>query len=276
MKLQGKFVPARANSSFARSCTRARTSSDELGQDWLRWDIIWLGNPIHNIYYVSAMPERRLPASGKTPGAGSDKPPAKEWGVGRVAFFARIDAIRAEARPRMAVDGDLRSSQGTARHHLQRLLLACGAPCGRCPADPPADASRIIIGSEIGFARHPWRRRTHGRGSSLSRQSRGFIARSSDRGRIKLNMPDTALPEPSSTTRSKAGRLRTTLRAPQAMRLPPRARFTSSFRAKAALARRSSLPFWRSSIGKRQSALARNPGVRRIYRLCSYFQVFFD
>src|SRR5579863_7824068 len=42
------------------------------------------------------MPERRLPASGKAPDAGSDKPPTKEWGVGRVAFFARIDAIRAE------------------------------------------------------------------------------------------------------------------------------------------------------------------------------------
>ncbi len=37
-----------------------------------------------------------MPASREPPGAGSDKPPAKEWGVGRVAFFARIDAIRAE------------------------------------------------------------------------------------------------------------------------------------------------------------------------------------
>lgn len=42
------------------------------------------------------MPERRLPSSANTPGNGATRPAPKAWGVGRVAFFARIDAIRAE------------------------------------------------------------------------------------------------------------------------------------------------------------------------------------
>jgi hypothetical protein len=42
------------------------------------------------------MSERRLPTSSNLHRNGTVEPPPKAWGIGRVAFFARIDAIRAE------------------------------------------------------------------------------------------------------------------------------------------------------------------------------------
>src|SRR5579859_6645516 len=42
------------------------------------------------------MPDHRLPSIEKRPRNGAAEPRPKAWGVGRVAFFARIDAIRAE------------------------------------------------------------------------------------------------------------------------------------------------------------------------------------
>src|SRR5579863_1012390 len=42
------------------------------------------------------MSDRRLPASANAPQIDGTRAAAKSWGVGRVAFFARIDEIRAE------------------------------------------------------------------------------------------------------------------------------------------------------------------------------------
>ena len=46
------------------------------------------------MYY--AMPDHHLPSGGKSPRNRAMTRPPKAWGVGRVAFLARVDTIRAE------------------------------------------------------------------------------------------------------------------------------------------------------------------------------------
>jgi hypothetical protein len=83
----------------------------------------------NNLYYVYAMPGHRSPESAR--------PPPKAWGVGRVAFFARIDAIRtelAEGWPLTAVYARHKGALGIGYSGFCRLVALHAADARPLPS----------------------------------------------------------------------------------------------------------------------------------------------
>jgi Family of unknown function (DUF5338) len=102
----------------------------------MSWDIIGLGNSRHVLYYVYAMPKRRLPASEDASKRPDNKSPSKAWGVGRVAFLARIDAIKVE----LAQGWSLKAIY---QRHKDRLAVGYSSFC-KLVSRHAADARPVV------------------------------------------------------------------------------------------------------------------------------------
>jgi len=86
------------------------------------------------------MLDRRLPSADNGHRNRAANPPPKAWGIGRVAFFARIDTIRAELAqgwPLRAVYARHREALGIGYWGFCRLVARHAAD-----ARPVPDASR--------------------------------------------------------------------------------------------------------------------------------------
>ena len=83
------------------------------------------------------MPDRRLPSAGKSlRNRGASHPP-KAWGVGRVAFLARIDTIRAELAegwPMTTVYGHHKDALGLGYSAFRRLVARHAADARPMPS----------------------------------------------------------------------------------------------------------------------------------------------
>ncbi|MCW3476243.1 TraK family protein [Limobrevibacterium gyesilva] len=98
------------------------------------------------------MPDRQLPVSAAAPGAQSNKPAPKEWGVGRVAFFARIDAIRAELAqgwPLTAIYARHRESLGISYSGFCKLVSRHAADARPSRRQAPEASSGISPSTSV-------------------------------------------------------------------------------------------------------------------------------
>ena len=87
-----KLVKTRHRVDAWRKFGQNLTSCDDLGRVVMTCDF----PTSHNLQYVYAMLDRRLPSADNGHQNRAANPPPKAWGIGRVAFIARIDTIRAE------------------------------------------------------------------------------------------------------------------------------------------------------------------------------------
>src|SRR5580692_10752779 len=103
------------------------------------------------------MPNRRLPASANAPQIDGTGAAAKSWGVGRVAFFARIDEIRTELAqgwPLTAIYARHKSALGISYGGFWRLVVRHAADsrptrqqAAVASSAPPRTASGVTTGS---------------------------------------------------------------------------------------------------------------------------------
>ncbi len=93
------------------------------------------------------MLDRRLPSAEKRPRNGAAKSSPKAWGVGRVAFFARIDTIRAELAqgwPLTAIYARHKDALGIGYSGFWRLVARHAADARPMPLQAVNDGPKRV------------------------------------------------------------------------------------------------------------------------------------